>query len=247
MSTPSSLQTSTECHFPVTGATTCVNVLDLITPMRYADAWVLQQRLHRERVAGLRPDILVMLEHQPVYTVGPRTTPSAWGNDPMAAHLNGVEIQHVTRGGSITFHGPGQLVLYPIVRLTSHARGVRDYVARLEEAAIRTLHRFGIQGSRKSKAPGVWVSYPHEAKVASLGIRVEHGVTMHGLALNVDMDLRPFDAIVPCGLTGCRVTSMAEVLGHPISVSTVRQTLLEQLRTVFPFDYEEGHRFSESV
>ena len=139
MSTPSSLQASTKCDFPVTGATTCVNVLDLITPMRYADAWVLQQRLHRERVAGLRPDILVMLEHQPVYTVGPRTTPSAWGNDPMASHLNGVEIQHVTRGGSITFHGPGQLVLYPIVRLTSHARGVRDYVARLEEAAIRLI------------------------------------------------------------------------------------------------------------
>ncbi|MFO0707496.1 MAG: lipoyl(octanoyl) transferase LipB [Nitrospira sp.] len=246
MSTRSSLRSSTDFNFSVPTTSASVELLDLATPVRYADAWMLQQRLHRERVTGLRPDTLVLLEHQPIYTVGPRTSPTAWGGDPDASHINGIEVQHVTRGGSITYHGPGQLVVYPIVRLSSHARGVRDYVARLEEAVIRALHQFGIEGRRRAKAPGVWVSHPHEAKMASLGIRVERGVTMHGLALNVDMDLRPFNAIVPCGLTGCRVTSIAEVLGRPVSVSTMRHILLEQLQTVFPFGYAGSREFDNA-
>lgn len=197
-------------------------------------------RLHRERVMDLRPDTVLVLEHQPVYTIGRRTQVSDWGGDPTASHRNGIDIQHVNRGGSVTYHGPGQLVLYPILRLTHHARGIRAYVERLEEAVILCLRQNGIAGHRKEKAPGVWVADPHEAKIAAIGIRVDRGVTMHGIALNVDMDLSPFRAITPCGLAACQVTSMAEVLARPVSIDAVKRMLVEQFMTLWALDWTES-------
>lgn len=200
------------------------------SPVRYADAWDLQMQLHRERVRNSRPDTILILEHQPVYTVGRRTLVSDWGGDPTASHRDGIEVHHVNRGGSVTYHGPGQLVLYPILRLTDHVRGVRAYVERLEEAVVQCLRRNGIAGHRQAKTPGIWVTGLHQAKIASIGIRVDRGVTMHGLALNVDMDLSPFHSITPCGLHDSHATSMAEVVGRPMSTVAVAHSLLDQLK-----------------
>jgi lipoate-protein ligase B len=212
------------------GFHTPTELLWFSSPVRYADAWNLQMRLHHERVINSRPDTILILEHRPVYTVGRRTLVSDWGGDPTAIHMDGIEIHHVNRGGSVTYHGPGQLVVYPILRLTDHVRGVRAYVGQLEEAVIQCLRQSGIAGHRQAKTSGVWVTDPQEAKIASIGIRVDRGVTMHGLALNVDMDLSPFRRITPCGLQGCHATSMAEVVGHPVSLVAVTHSLLDQLK-----------------
>lgn len=212
------------------GFHTLTELLWFSSPVRYADAWGLQMRLHHERVMNSRPDTILILEHQPVYTVGRRTLVSDWGGDPTAAHMDGIEIHHVNRGGSVTYHGPGQLVVYPILRLTDHVRGVRAYVEQLEEAVIQCLRQNGIAGHRQAKTPGVWVTDLQDAKIASIGIRVDRGVTMHGLALNVDMDLSPFRGITPCGLQGCHATSMAQVVGQPVSLVAVTHSLLDQLK-----------------
>lgn len=212
------------------GFRTPTELLWLSSPVRYADAWDLQMRLHHERVMNSRPDTILILEHQPVYTVGRRTLVSDWGGDPTAAHVDGIEIHHVNRGGSVTYHGPGQLVVYPILRLTDHVRGIRAYVEQLEEAVIQCLRQNGIAGHRQAKTPGVWVTDLQGAKIASIGIRVDRGVTMHGLALNVDMDLSPFQGITPCGLQGSHATSMAEVIGQPVSLVDVTLSLLDQLK-----------------
>jgi lipoate-protein ligase B len=231
MTTPISLHTpivADQSNLP--GFHTPTELLWFSSPVRYADAWDLQMRLHHERVINSRPDTILILEHQPVYTVGRRTLVSDWGGDPTAAHVDGIEIHHVNRGGSVTYHGPGQLVVYPILRLTDHVRGVRAYVGQLEEAVIQCLRQNGIAGRRQAKTPGVWVTDLQDAKIASIGIRVDRGVTMHGLALNVDMDLSPFRGITPCGLRGSHATSMAEVVGQPVSLVDVTHSLLDQLK-----------------
>jgi lipoyl(octanoyl) transferase len=215
------------------GNSTAAELLWFSSPISYPDAWELQLRLHQERVTDSRPDAILVLEHQPVYTVGRLTRVADWGGDPASLHINGIEIQHVNRGGSITYHGPGQLVVYPILRLTQHVSGVRAYVERLEEAILRCLSQHGMIGHRKENAPGIWMTNPHEAKIASIGIRVDRGVTMHGIALNVDLDLSPFQAITPCGLTGCRITSMADIAGRRMPLPTVTRSLLDQLQQVF--------------
>jgi lipoyl(octanoyl) transferase len=233
MTTPVALRKSNVAdQSNIPGLRTPTELLWFSSPVRYADAWDLQMRLHHERVMNSRPDTIFILEHQPVYTVGRRTLVSDWGGDPTATHVDGIEIRHVNRGGSVTYHGPGQLVAYPILRLTDHVRGVRAYVEQLEEAVIQCLRQSGIAGHRKEKAPGVWVTDPQEAKIASIGIRVDRGVTTHGVALNVDMDLSPFRGITPCGLQGCHATSMAEVVGRPVSLMTVTQSLLDQLQLI---------------
>lgn len=214
-----------------------VELLLLQAPISYAAAWDLQTHLHRERVAGARHDTVLILEHLPVYTLGRRTTPSDWGGDPALLQAEGAQVQHVNRGGSVTYHGPGQVIVYPILRLTDYARGVKQYVQQLEDIIIHCLLAYGIEGQRRDKTPGVWVTAPHEAKIASIGIRVEHGVTMHGIALNVHLDLSPFSRITPCGLTNCRVTSMTEVLGQPISVATVKRELADRLSSLLGIDW----------
>lgn len=238
-----------QSHRPVCTAPT--ELLWFASPVRYTDAWKLQMRLHQERIMGSRTDAVLVLEHQPVYTIGRRTLITDWGGDPTAVRMNGIEIQHVNRGGAVTYHGPGQLVVYPILRLTDHVAGVRAYVTHLEDTVIQCLREQGITGHRKPKTPGVWVTTPAEAKIASIGIRVDRGVTMHGVALNVDMDLSPFRGITPCGLQGCRTTSMAEVVGHPVSLLTVTHSFLERLKHALaltwadapaPIDFHQGAR-----
>jgi len=202
-------------------------------PVPYLIAWEIQSRLHEERLLGLKPDTVLILEHPPVYTLGRRTKRSHWGGSESALCKKGVELHHVNRGGSVTFHGPGQIVAYPVLRLDRHATGPRQYVRLLEEVIIQALTLWNITGSRIVGKPGVWVMSPEPQKIAFLGVRIEHGVTLHGFALNVDLDLTPFQRIHPCGFPDCRVTSMAAVRQTAVPVDAVKQQLAEIFATVF--------------
>ena len=202
-------------------------------PVPYLVAWELQSQLHRERTQAARPDTVLILEHSPVYTFGRSTRLSHCMGDETSLCSNGAEVHRVNRGGSVTFHGPGQVVAYPILKLTRHASGPRALVWLLEEAMIRLLSRWDILGFRIPKKPGVWVGTREPEKIGFLGIRIEQGVTLHGLALNVDMDLSPFQRIHPCGFSDCRITSMAAVRRTAISVESVKSELAQIFRDMF--------------
>jgi lipoate-protein ligase B len=181
--------------------------------MGYRDAWARQESAHADVLAGGTERIL-LVEHPPVITFGRRddgrgTSQHLVASSDQLAQL-GVEVVQSDRGGDITFHGPGQLVAYPIVRLNDHRLSVGGYVRALENAVIDTLATFGVVARREQGAVGIWVD---DAKVCAIGVRVRRGVTLHGLALNVTTDVRYFNLIVPCGLTGRPVTSLAQILG----------------------------------
>jgi lipoyl(octanoyl) transferase len=181
----------------------------------YLTAWDLQRRVHEEVVDG-RPDAVILLEHPPVYTAGKRT-------EPHERPLDGTPVIDVDRGGKITFHGPGQLVGYPIVRLPSHV-AVVDYVRRLEEALIGACADLGVSTARVPGRSGVWLAEDHrgpERKIAAIGIRVSRGVAMHGFALNCDVDLGWYDRFIPCGISDAGVTSLSAELGRDVTVAEV--------------------------
>jgi lipoyl(octanoyl) transferase len=184
----------------------------------YLAAWDLQRDVHARVVAGSDPDTVLFLEHPPVYTAGKRTEPHERPADP-----GGAEVIDVDRGGKITFHGPGQLVGYPIVRLPDHVKVV-DYVRRIEEALIQVCADFGVTTARVPGRSGVWLRADQdgpERKVAALGIRVSRGVTMHGFALNCDVDLGWYDRFVPCGIADAGVTTLSRELGRDVTVHDV--------------------------
>lgn len=193
-------------------------------PLDYVAAWELQRQLHASVVAG--PSAvghLLLLEHPPTYTAGRRTTDAD-------RPVDGTPVIDVDRGGLLTWHGPGQLIAYPIARLAD-PMAIRDYVFRLEAALIETLAAFGIEGVRVDGRAGVWVLTPGEAdrKIAAIGIHVEDGVTMHGVALNVSNALEPYDVIVPCGITDAGVTTMNLLTGGTHTPASVAPTLLSAL------------------
>ncbi|MGC4111622.1 MAG: lipoyl(octanoyl) transferase LipB [Nocardioides sp.] len=186
--------------------------------VEYQAAWDAQRRLHEQVVSGAEPDTVWLLEHPPVFTAGKRTAPSDRPADP-----GGAPVIDVDRGGMITFHGPGQLVGYPIVRLPDHVKVV-DYVRRLEEALIAVCADFGLETARVPGRSGVWLAADagrEERKIAAIGIRVSQGVTMHGFALNCDVDLAWYDRFVPCGIADAGVTSLSAELGRDVSVLEV--------------------------
>jgi lipoate-protein ligase B len=209
-------------------------------PIAYSTAWELQSRLHRERLLGVRPDMVAILEHQPVYTVGRSTQPSDWLGDEQVLRTQGAALLRVNRGGSITFHGPGQIVLYPILKVADYAAGPRRLVWLLEEVIIRLLAHWSIEGHRIDKKPGVWVMSPHQAKIASIGIRIEQGVSLHGFALNVDMDLTPFQYIHPCGFSDCIMTSMERLGKARLSIHGIKRDLARIFAEVFSIEWTAG-------
>ncbi len=184
----------------------------------YLAAWETQRALHAQVAAGERADTVWLLEHPPVFTAGKRTAPGDRPADPGDA-----PVIDVDRGGKITFHGPGQLVGYPIVTLPDHVKVV-DYVRRVEEALIAVCADLGVVTARVPGRSGVWLRADDrgpERKIAALGIRVSRGVTMHGFALNCDVDLGWYDRFVPCGIADAGVTSLSRELGRDITVSDV--------------------------
>jgi len=184
----------------------------------YLAAWDLQRDVHAGVVAGTRPPTVLLLEHPAVYTAGKRTDPHERPVDP-----GGAEVIDVDRGGKITFHGPGQLVGYPVVRLPDHVKVV-DYVRRVEEALIQACADLGVTTARVPGRSGVWLRADDkgpERKVAALGIRVSRGVTMHGFSLNCDVDLAWYDRFVPCGIADAGVTTLSHELGRSVTVTDV--------------------------
>ena len=203
----------------------------------YQAAYDLQRRLHAQVVAGELPDLLLLLEHPHVYTLGRRGQQShILAPDDMLTQL-GVETHFTDRGGETTYHGPGQVVGYPIVNLRRWGGGVRKYVETLEQVLIGTLSEFGITAHSEGKPTGVWVE---DAKIAAIGVRVSRSVTMHGFALNASPDLSFFDHIVPCGMPGARVTSMAQELGQEIAVSDVIPAISQAFGCNFGIDVESS-------
>lgn len=180
--------------------------------LAYRDALALQHRVRAARQAGAVPDTVLFVEHPPVYTRGRRSEPGELPLGAEAYAARGIDIVDTDRGGKVTYHGPGQLVAYPIVAIDD----VVDFVRELEQAMIAALADEGIEarsrGDEGRDFTGVWVQ---DRKIASIGLHISHGVTMHGLAVNVDNDLAPFEWIVPCGLGGVAMTSVARELGEP--------------------------------
>ena len=192
----------------------------------YLQAWDLQRLLHDRRADGLIPDTCLLLEHEPVYTAGKRTSPlDRPVGDP------GAPVIDVDRGGNITWHGPGQLVGYPIV-LLDEPIDVITYVRALEEALIGTCAELGVVAGRVDGRRGIWVrdtAGGPDRKVGQIGVRVSRGVTMHGFALNCDCDLRWFDRIVPCGIRDAAVSTLSAEAGRPVTVLAALEVVERQL------------------
>jgi lipoyl(octanoyl) transferase len=199
----------------------------------YREAWELQREVHAEVVAGTRDGTVLLLEHPPVYTAGKRTEPHERPLDP-----GGAAVIDVDRGGKITFHGPGQLVGYPIVRLPDHVKVV-DYVRRVEESLIAVCAEFDVATARVPGRSGVWLRADDrgpERKIAALGIRVSRGVTMHGFSLNCDVDLGWYDRFVPCGIDDAGVTTLSREVGRHIGVDDVLPAVRRHLTTYLAWD-----------
>ena len=198
--------------------------------VEYLRAWDIQRQVHDQRVAGQIPDTCLLLEHQPVYTAGKRTTPlDRPVGDP------GAPVIDIDRGGNITWHGPGQLVGYPIVALDEPVDVVK-YVSLVEAAMIGTCAEFGVAAVRVEGRRGVWLpgdGQRPDRKIAALGIRVAKGVAMHGFALNCDCDLSWYDRIVPCGISDASVTSLSAETGRRISVNDVLPVAERELAAAF--------------
>ncbi len=190
----------------------------------YTTALAWQQTLVAQRIAAEIPDSLVLLEHPPVFTLG------RGGDEKYLLNPGQVPVHRVGRGGEVTFHGPGQLVGYPILDLNRHGKDVHRYLRLLEDVLVATLAEWGIAATRRDGLTGVWAGTD---KIASIGIGVRRWVTFHGCALNVNTDLSYFSAIVPCGLPEVRMTSMQELLQEEIPLDTVQSTLVRSFARTF--------------
>jgi lipoate-protein ligase B len=199
----------------------------------YERAFAIQRLAHRLRREGRIPDILLTLEHDPpVFTCGRSAGAGGLAAEADEIARSGIPILHVDRGGDITYHGPGQLVVYPIVDLRRLGKDVREHIKRLEEAAIRTVAEYGVCAARRPGYPGVWVE---PGKLASVGVYVKDWVTRHGLALNVDVNREHFAMIRPCGLP-VRAVSLVELLGRPVRLDEVEATFVARATEVFEWN-----------
>ena len=212
----------------------CAYLLDLRSPVPYRDAWELQRSLAGAVSQGAIPDTVILLEHPSVITFGRRTGDQEL-HVPEGADVDLVETD---RGGKSTYHGPGQLVCYPILNLKRHGRDVKRYVRDLEGALAKTLEAFSLEGRRIDGLTGLWMT-PPPRKIASIGIHVSRWVTTHGYALNVDLDPAPFtNWITACGLEDAAFTTIARELGRPVAVNEVRPHAAAALADVFGLELE---------
>lgn len=218
----------------------------------YQEAWAIQEALFDEIVAiklenrkldashqKLTPNYLLFCEHPPVYTLGKSGTTAHLLASETALQAQGVAFYATNRGGDITYHGPGQLVVYPILDLENFFADIHRYLRFLEEAVIATLEDFGLFGGRMQGLTGVWIDHedgPRARKVCAIGIRTSRWVTMHGLALNINTDLSYFDQIIPCGIQDKKATSMAVLLGVQQDLQTVAQSLEQHIMRLFEME-----------
>ena len=197
--------------------------------LSYENAWNLQNGLKKARLEERVGDTLILLQHPPTITLGRRGNEDNILVEADALKRQGIEIFVTDRGGDVTFHGPGQLVGYPIISLKEHGLSVSHYMKRLEDVIMRTLQDLGVIAKKIPHIIGIWVG---EKKIASLGIRVTRGVTSHGFALNINNDLRPFEFINPCGMKGLKVTSLREVLGEDVHCTYIANVLVTHFSRV---------------
>ncbi|MGY3317595.1 lipoyl(octanoyl) transferase LipB [Arthrobacter sp. TE12232] len=191
----------------------------------YTRGWEIQRELHEKVLAGTAPSTVLLLEHSAVYTAGKRT-------EDHERPFDGTPVVAVDRGGKLTWHGPGQLVGYPIIKLKNKA-GIRDYVERLEAVIIAVLADYGIEAVRIKGRAGVWIEQDAKGpdrKIAAIGIRVSEGVTMHGFAINCNNDLAPYGQIIACGITDAGVTTVAQETGRDVTPADLVSRIIEELR-----------------
>ena len=203
----------------------------------YASTWDLQKRVFDLRLKGLIDDTLILCEHPHTYTVGKN------GVDNVSKHLlmnkeelekNNISVFEIDRGGDITYHGPGQIVGYPILNLNNHYRDMHRYLRDIEEAVIRSIGAFGITGKRVEAVTGVWVDTPRGSeKICAIGVKVTRWITMHGFALNVNSNLDFFNNIIPCGITDKGVTSMQKISGKEFPLSDIEDRIITSFEEVF--------------
>ncbi|MCH8206192.1 MAG: lipoyl(octanoyl) transferase LipB [Chloroflexi bacterium] len=198
--------------------------------VEYTRALELQRSLHRQVAEGSLPDLLLFLEHPHVYTLGRRGKDTDVLVSEEKLSRLGAEVHRTDRGGEVTYHGPGQLVGYPVVDLRRWGGGPMKYVRALEDSLVATLRDFGVQAGRDDKPTGVWVG---DAKIAAIGVKISRRVTMHGFALNVHPDLSYFEHIVPCGMPRAGVTSMESLLSKELSVEQVIPVLADHFGATF--------------
>ena len=193
---------------------------------KYKNVLSLQKKLQKQRIAGNIKDTLILVEHEPVYTLGK----NANRHHLLQSRDKSVEVHNIERGGDVTFHGPGQLVGYPILDLRNYKKSVSWYMRTLEELTIRVLKEFDIKGSRIKGLTGVWVD---NKKIAAQGVRISRWVTMHGFSINVCPQLSYYDGIIPCGIFDYDVTSMEECLNKKLSVKKIKNSVSEIFLELF--------------
>ncbi len=202
----------------------------------YKEVWDLQKTIHERRVAGKIPDLLILVEHNPVITMGKSGKQNNIRFPVDFLKEKGVEYFQIERGGDVTYHGPGQLVGYPIFNVRDGLAGIKPFINRTEKVIIALLDDFGIESYRKEGMIGVWTE---QGKICSIGVAVKRWVSYHGFALNVNTDLTYFDLIVPCGLKNVEMTSMQKILGRTISIDGVKAKLIERFSNVFAQEINE--------
>ena len=203
----------------------------------YAFAWDLQKTLHDERVSGNIPDTILLTEHFNTYTIG-----KSGGDDHLLAtedelREGNVSVFRIDRGGDITYHGPGQIVCYPIIDLNNYYLDIHRYMRDLEEVVIRTLQHYGINAHREPEYTGVWVE---SEKICAIGVKVSRWVTMHGFAFNVNTDLSYFGRIIPCGIFHKGVTSLSQLLEKNINISEAKKVVAEKFAEVFQTEIDSA-------
>ncbi len=211
----------------------------------YQTTWDLQKQFFDECLAEQRTDTLILCEHPHTFTIGKDGVENADKNllwDRAHRERESITVFEIDRGGDITYHGPGQIVGYPILNLNHYYRDVHLYLRDIEEVIIRALAEFGIHGKRIEKITGVWIETPRGAeKICAIGVKVTRWITMHGFALNVNSDLSFFDGIVPCGITDKGVTSMQNILGRSVPQTEVENSIVSNFANVFKVDIKESY------
>jgi len=202
----------------------------------YKDAWDLQKSVHQLRVENKIDDVLFLLEHLHTYTLGKTADKENLVSDKKYLDENKISVYDIDRGGDITYHGPGQIVGYPIINLTNWQQDTHKYLRAIEEVIIKVCAEYDLDGSRVDKYTGVWLD---DRKICAIGIKVSRWITMHGFAFNVNTDLKLFNGIIPCGITDKDVTSLNRELKKEISLNEVKEKIIHHFDVIFNYDQIE--------